>query len=711
MVDPETVARPEAVAVRSTSPIVVDGRLDEAGWAAAHLITQFYQAQPTPGAPASEHTVARILYDDRNLYIGAFCYDSDPTGLVVKTLERDYPDVLSEEMDSFGVTLDTFLDRRNSFIFFVNPRGGLKDGQGFNDGRSRDYGWDGIVHVRTTVHDSGWAVEIAIPWKTLRFDPSRTDQEWGINLLRRIRRKNEVAYWAPLDRRDRFFRMSRAGTVHGLPTVPRSRNLTLTPYVLAGRAAGSTLAEEDLGNEFEGGFDVKFGVTPRVTLDLTVNTDFSQVEVDQERVNLTRFPLFFPERRDFFLENSGIFTLGDVDGGPGSPRMGTSTRDFTLFHSREIGLLQGNPITLLAGGRVTGRAGGFEFGALDVQTGRFQDHPPENFGVVRLRRNILGSSDVGFLLANRIATDDPTGLVYNRSYGADANLRVAGGLFINTYIAGSNTGGETDEAARLSVGWRDRLWDVSAMVRHVGDDFTPGIGFIRRRGIRQAYATFGLHPRPPVRSILEVNPFVEGHYITDLDGTLLTRAATAAFGVSFTDGSNLSVRYTDRYELLEEPFVVRAGSVVPIGEYRFGEWLGSVSSNEAKRLSGSVAVSGGGFFDGSRFTVAGTTRLQASYHLTVDLEAEHNHVTAGGGSFDADLFSGKIKYAFTTTLYLGAFVQYNADVDQIVTNVRFHFIHAPLSDFFVVYTERYDVAHSAVLERFITAKLTKLFAF
>lgn len=700
--DPEKMPRPVTRVVRATSPIEVDGRVDEPAWAQAVAITQFIQAQPATGAPATERTEVRLVYDDSRLYISAVCYDSDPTALIIKTIERDYPGVLSEDMDTFGVSFDTFLDRRNSFLFFVNPRGGIKDGQTFNDGTTRDYNWDGIIDVRTTIHDSGWTVEIAVPWNTLRFDPARDGQSWGVNFSRRIRRKNEVSYWAPLERRDRIFLMSRAGTLHDLPRVPRSRNLTVKPFALARRSTGANLAA-DTGNAADGGVDVKFGITPQTTLDLTFRTDFSDADVDQEQVNLTRFAVFFPEQREFFLENSGTFTLGDVTA-PGAPRSGTSLRDFTLFHSRSIGLLFG-------GGRLTGRAGAFEFGALTVQSQSVEGDPAENFGVVRLRRNFLGNADLGFLFTNRQPTGHSAGGLYRRSFGTDLNMRVAQYLFLSSYVALTRTPGAGDETARLAVGWRDRLWNASGMIRHVGADFAPGMGFIRRTGIRQWYGTLGAHPRVPVAGVLEINPFGEADYVTDLQGNRLTWDGTLGLGVTFRDGGSLSLRYNDRRELLDQPFRVRREATIPVGDYQVREASASYTASDARIISGSIGVSGGGYYDGSRFSIDGRLSWQPDYHLTMDASATRNLLSVQDTSFTADLYTARLKYAYTTTLYVGAFVQYNADTDQLVTNVRLNFIHAPLSDFFLVFTERRDLAADVVLERFVTVKVTRLLAF
>jgi hypothetical protein len=708
-IDPDTAPRPRAHASPASTPIVVDGRLDEEAWQEAEPLKGFVQSIPDAGYPATEVTEVRILYDDENLYIGATCYDSKPEALVVKTLERELPGFSSHEMDMFNVYPDTFFSRKNSFTWLINPQGAYRDGQTFDDSRNLDYGWDGVAYVKTEVGDYGWAVEMAIPWRTLRFDPTREGQVWGVNFMRRVRRRNEESFWAPLDRRDRGHRMSKAGTLDGLPTVKPGRNMMFTPFALAKRGSGDAVPEVDLGSSFDAGLDFKYGITPRMTLDLTYRTDFSEVEVDQERVNLTRFPLFFPEKRDFFLENSGTFQFGDVR--ERSYRTGSSLRNFTLFHSRRIGLMGGRPVPIIGGGRLTGHAGDFEIGVLDVQTRAFEAVPPENFAVFRIRRTLKGNSDVGFMFGNRQATDD--GGLYNRSIGIDANIKLLGGMIINSYFALTQEPGKegNNRAARVAVGWRDRLWDTTAFYRQIGDDFNPGIGFVRRRDIRHAYATFGAHPRPQIPFVLELNPYVEGHYITDLKDVLQTRTGTMGLQVSFLDGGSLNLTYRDRFERLDEPFVVVPEAVVPAGSYSFGEASIRYNSNRGRPVSGTINVSKGGYFDGSRSSIEGNIRLEANYHLALELSASRNNFTVQGRPFTADVYGAQIKYSYSTNLFFGAYVQYNASTDQLVTNLRMNFVHAPLSDLFVVYNERRDMTGGFLQERYLTVKLTRLFEF
>jgi len=709
--NPESRPRPELRAAR-VQGIRIDGRMDEPAWASVPPITEFIQSEPDEGLPASQRTEVRVAFDGTNLFIGAEMFDTDPAGIVPGGLERDSPGILFEEMDALGVTLDTYLDRRSSFIFFVNPVGGIKDGQGTDDGRYRDYGWDGVVDAKARMHERGWTVEMAIPWRTLRFDPTLPDQRWGLNLMRRIRRRNEVSYWAPLDRRNRIFLMSQAGVVSGLGKLPAGRNMSVKPFALASHAGGTAVVGDARGSDADGGVDLKWGITPNLTMDLTWRTDFSQVEVDQQQVNLTRFPVFFPELRTFFLENSGTFTFGDLDGGPGGPRLGSSIRDLTLFHSRQIGLKSGSPVPLLGGARLTGQAGGFEFGVLNVQSEELPSRasPAENFSVLRVRKRVLTNSDVGFILTNRDATDSTSAA--NQVAGVDANLTLGGKVFINTYIAGTRHREEGDRAARFSIGLRDRLWNTSASIRQVGANFNPGIGFVRRRAIRETYATVGLHPQPHIPHVLEVNPWVEFTNTTNLSGELETRETQGGLAFDFNDRSTLSFGTLRTFERLSSPFKVRQGVSIPAGDYTFTTASTRYQSSQGHALSGSVSASTGGYYDGTRTTFTGGFRWQPDRHLVLDVDATHNAVTAQGTSFTADLYSARVQYAWSTTLTSSAFVQVNADTDEMITNLRIDYIHAPLSDLYLLLTERRSLAGSKpTLERFLTVKVTRLLLF
>ncbi len=705
-IDVEAAPRPEAHAVRTANPILVDGILDEPVWLQAQILGDFVQSRPEAGMPATYRTEARIVFDENNLYIGVKLWDPEPGRAVIPSLEQDFE---SGNSDIFGITLDTFFDRRNAFMFLVNPKGAVKEAQDFDDSRQENAAWEGIFTVKTHIEEDGWTVEWAIPFTTLRFDPDRIPQDWGMNMMRRIRRLNEESYWAPLDRRDRIHKMSKAGTLRGLEGVRSGRNLVVKPYAVASRLVGVASSENAWTQD--AGLDLKYGLTSRLTLDATLRTDFSQVEVDQERVNLTRFSLFFPERRDFFTENSGVFSFGDIS--ERNYRSGSSLSRFTLFHSRRIGLdASGHEIPILGGGRVTGRAGGFEIGALDMQTRATLGLPAENFGVLRAKRTIEGLGDVGAIFINRQASDG-TGS-FNRTYGVEANLAPHPYLRINSYLSGVDDAATgADWAGRIWIGWRDPLWNVSASAKQVGDDFIPRVGFVRRRGVREGYATVGVHQRPvQIPWLNEVNPFVEVDYVTDLDGRLLTRQVTGSLDVSYRAGGAFGIDVTNVFERLDAPFSVREGAVVPAGDHEFRTVALSANTSAGRALSGRVRVSRGGYFNGDRSSVSVSGVWRVDYHLALDFSAERNAITLPGlETFPASVYGGRATFAASTRFFTSAFVQYNALTNEVVSNVRLNYVHAPLSDLFLVFTERRDRSGATPPDRLLSLKVTRAFAF
>ncbi len=707
-VNPEHVPRPMLSALRIAEPIRIDGRLDEPAWLRADSATDFITALPRDGYPASERTVARVLIDGEYLYIGAYMYDSQPGRLYSPGLEQDFD---THDADLFSVMLDAFMDRQNGIMFALSPAGALFDAQSFNDSREVNRSWEGVIETKTMVYEDGWAAEMAIPLRTLRFRTG-VDQDWGLNFGRRVRRLNEDSYWAPLQRQFRVHKASRAGTLTGLRQLRQGRNLTIKPYVSGGNLGGTARdALGETGGDVDVGLDLKYGLTSRLTLDLTALTDFSQVEVDQEQVNLTRFSLFFPEKRDFFLENDGIFTLGDVT--ERNTRTGSSPRDFKLFYSRAVGLSRDRrPLPILGGARLSGRAGNTEIGLLDMQTRASGSSPAENFAVARLRQNFGSTADVGLLFVNRQGTSEEATDQYNRSLGLDANFRLLRYMLVNTYLAATDDPlAEGDRTSGfLQVAWRDPLWNTSAFVKHVGDGFNPSVGFIQRTDLRQAFATFGAHPQPDLPKIQEINPFVDVSAVENLDGVLETRWVSPGLAVSFADGGILNIGYEDRFERLLEPTRI-AGVQLAAGDYEYGTFSAQYTASGARRLAGTIGVSKGDFFDGERTSLTARAEFRPSPHLGIEAFGQRNDVTLGGTGAQADIVGGRIRYAASTRLFASAFVQYIESTDELVTNIRVNFIHAPLSDVFLVFTERRSLGTDVVADRVLTLKVTKLFAF
>lgn len=705
-VNPETAPRPATRAVKASGPIIIDGRIDEPAWDSAEVLTDFVQQLPNTGEPAVFRTAVRVLYDADHLYIASVNFDPHPELAITVGLERDF---VSSNSDIFGLVLDTFNDKRNSFLFIVNPKGAVRDEQTFNDSRNIVEAWDGIISVRTAQQDSSWTVEMMIPLTTLRFDASRDPQTWGLNFIRRVRRVNETSYWAPLERQYRLHRMSKAGTLEGLSGLKQGRNLQIKPYALTANSAGAQVPASALGSQGDIGGDIKYGLTPALTLDLTYNTDFSQVEVDQQVVNLTRFGVLFPERREFFIENSGSFTFGDV--AERNYRMGAALRDFTLFNSRQIGLTaDGLPIPIAGGGRITGRVAGWELGLLGMQTRLAGSTPAEQFSVARVRRNLFGNSDVGILFAIREASDTAS---FNRSLGIDANIRPFGNLIINSYLARTDASEATSDggAGRLSVAYRGRLWNTSAMYKRVSANFDPGIGFVRRRDFQQRYATAGIHARPQWRGIQELNPYVEFDYFSDYDGRPQSHTVTTGLDISFKPDAELKLEVSDWFDRLDRPFTPFAGRSIPVGSYAFRNAQVSYTTTQRYRVYGNAGVTVGEYYDGTRQAYNGGVTWRPRYDVSFEGTYQRNDVVLASGRFQADLAGLRVKYAWSTTLFGSTFIQYNSQTKTVVTNARLAWRYAPLSDVFLVYTERQNTATSVRNERTIALKVTRMMAF
>ena len=710
--DPLSAPRPRIEAHYTNQHIKVDGILDEIAWHTADSTDGiFWQTQPNQGAPSSERTVIRIVYTEENLFIGAVLYDSEPHKIIAAGLEQDYQ---THNSDILGIAIDTYLDRQNAFLFAINPAGAVFDAQAFNDQAFINVAWEGIIDVKTSINEKGWIVEMAIPMTTLRFNKSEGTQDWGLNFSRRIRRRAEDSNWAPLPRQSRLYKMSQAGTLSGLKNLKQGRNLTLKPYATTTRAqdeAGTTGKAAQF--EASSGFDVKWGITPQLTLDLTAFTDFSQVEVDEQQVNLTRFSLFFPERRDFFLENDGIFNYSDVR--IRNYRTGSGPHNFKLFHSRKIGLNDKEPVPIRAGARLTGRVGQYDIGFLNMQTGDKDTLSAENFTVARIRKNVLNNSDIGLLFTNRQETGGTANAAFNRAMGIDANFRVLQNMLINTYFAATaepDVNGDKTMGA-MQVAWRDPLWNTSVLLKSVGENFNPGIGFVKRKAMRQAYATVGAHPQPAIPGLFELNPYIEVDYYSDLSWRLESREITPGLQIGFLNGSSLSLTHSTYFELLSEQDDI-LGVTLPAATYRFGSASVRYRSAPGRQIVWDAAIGKGQFYDGDRTSINGSIALRPTTKLFVQGSFEKNKLSFGGENVDANLLGLRLRYGHNTRTFLSAFLQYNQIEEELTSNVRFNFIHAPLSDIFLLFQEQRSFAGSgpaAILDRIVTLKMTKLFAF
>ena len=702
-------------AAQAQGPITLDGRLDEASWAGAPLATNFIQNDPREGEPATHDTEVRLLYDDRAIYIGVFARDPEPAKIIVNELRKDFN---TGSADGFQLVIDTFRDERNGYQFAINPAGAKWDSQMSNEGRDQNANWDGIWDVGTRIGEDGWYAEIEIPFKTLKFGPEQL-QTWGINFQRRLRRYNENSYWSPLRRQWQLSRVSVAGSYEGLQGLRPGANVRVKPYALANF---NKVATNTVDPDYDAGFDVKYGVTTGLTWDFTVNTDFSQVEADEQQINLTRFNLFFPEKRDFFLENSGVFQFGTSSqqgGGGGGGGRQNASQDMIFFFSRQIGLSStGEAIPILGGTRLTGRVGGWSVGALNIQQQDKDASPATNFTAARLRKDVLANSDIGVMFLNKEQSGDG----YNRAFGGDANFRFFRDFNLNFAAAKSaspqeKVPGEGDDwYSKSSFSYRDNFWETRGMYQTIGSRFNDEMGFVPRVGVDNAEYHVGTHIRPQrFRSWMrETYPHFQIENFTRRNGGgLESRYMDWHWPVTFQNSTFIEVGANPTTEVIDERFVInsRRNVYVDPGRYDFKEYFVLANTNSAAPLSMNLRYGNGEFYDGYRrnYTVGGTFRLNE--HLNVSLSDQINDIDLVSGSYVTHLVTSRVNVYFTTKVFVNALVQYNTDTNQWSSNVRLDIIHRPLSDIYLVYNERRDYRSGDLISRAVIAKMTYLLAF
>ena len=633
---------------------------------------------------------------------------------------------------------DTFYDRRNGLGFSTNPLGALSDYQITNEGNPNQ-DWNPIWNVRTGRFEGGWTVEMEIPFKSLRYRPGPL-QVWGVQLRRAIRRKSEYAYITQIpisvggSGPAGIFRVSAAATLVGLEVSDSGMSLEIKPYGIGGVSTDLTVAppvRDAADGDF--GVDLKYGLTHSLTADLTYNTDFAQVEVDEQQVNLTRFSLFFPEKREFFLEGRGIFNFarGGVSrspGGGGSRRGGGGGGGFrgggdvpTLFFSRRIGLQAGAVVPILGGGRVTGKVGAFDVGALTIQTDELGTEVElVNFTAVRLRRDILRRSSIGAIFTNRSVS--VVGEGSNQAYGVDGVFSFYDNVEVITYVAKTETPGlrGRDLSYQGRFSYNGDRYGLTADHLVVEDHFTPEVGFVRRDNFRRTNLSGRFSPRP--RSIESVRQFtVEGHidyFLTADAGRLETRLRVARFNTEFENSDRFRVDFTNAYELLEEPFEIAPDLTVPVGGYSFSDIEASYAFGAQRRASGRFSVRVGSFWSGDIKVVGYTQgRVEILEQFSVEPSVSVNWIDLPEGSFRTELARLRLTYSFTPRMFFSGLVQYNSNGDSLSTNLRLRWEYSPGSELFIVYTDDRDTdpfllnRFSELRNRGFVVKATRLFRF
>ena len=727
---PEVIARNEAgqATVRATrleGDFVVDGALEERVYQTVPSISGFIQVEPAAGEPESERTEAWVFFDEANVYVAARLWDSAPESRwVVNEMRRDSFNILQNENVSFA--FDTFYDRRNVVIFNITPIGGRMDGQGTNE-RNWNGDWNPIWEVRTGRFDGGWTFEARVPFKSLQYRPGRR-QVWGFQMRRQVRWKNETSYLTRLDRalaQMGVFQASQAASLVGLEVPRAGRPLEIKPYLIgdiaSDRTAAPTITNDPGGNI---GIDViKYGLTQNLTADFTVNTDFAQVEADEQQVNLTRFSLFFPEKREFFLENQGTFAFGTGGGfGPG----GGSPDAPILFYSRQIGLYGGHEVPIRLGGRLTGRTGAFTLGLLNIHTADepTSGAPGTGFTVARLKRDVLRRSSIGAIFTHRSESIVSPADGSNQAYGVDATFAFYDNLSINGYWARTQTTAvSADSSYSGQLRYNGDRYGASAEHLFIDKLFSPEIGFVRRRDMRKNAGSLRFSPRPA--SIEAIRKFSwEGtfNYITDASGVLETRDGAGLFSIEFENSDRFQLSYSSTYDFLKQPFPIAPGVIIPVGGYDFHNTQVGYNFGAQRRVSGNVLVEHGTFYDGTKTTLTagrggpfGGGRIEITPQLSVEPGLSLNWVTLPQGRFTTTLVTTRTTYTMTPLMFASALVQYNSSNSTLSANVRLRWEYRPGSELFVVYNEGRDTltphGFPELANRSFIVKVNRLFRF
>ena len=721
--DPE--GRATVRAVRLTETLAIDGVLDETMYNTVESFSGFIQQVPDEGAPATERTEVWVFFNDNNIYVSARLWDSAPESQwVANEMQRDSFQLINNE--NFSVVFDTFYDRRNGLAFLVNPLGGIFDYEITDEGRpNRD--WNPVVDIQTGRFDGGWSVEMEIPFKSIRFRPG-LEQVWGLQLGRRIRWKNEYAYLTPvaISAGPGLFRLSAAGTLAGLEVPSGNRKFEIKPYAI-GSLATDRNASPAITNELDGnaGVDLKYGITQNLTADFTYNTDFAQVEVDEQQVNLTRFSLFFPEKREFFLESSGTFDFGQsvrfgTNAGPGGGRRGGgffgSSNAPTVFFSRRIGLEGGQTVPILGGGRLTGKAGDFTVGALNIQTDDDLSGTAvsTNFTVMRIKRDILRRSRIGGIFTGRSAsTKGPGG---NQVYGLDAAFSFYDNVNFTGYYTKSQTSGlvGNDDSYQAAFTYNGDLYAFQLDHLLVGDNFNPEIGFMRRDDFRRTYTAAQYSPRPQnLEAIRQLTWRGTLDYTTGAStGLIETRVSQLSFNMEFENSDQFNLDVQDNYELLENPFQITPDVAIPIGGYGFSDYYVSYGLGTQRLISGTVSLQRGGFFSGD-ITALGYRRgrVEITRQFSISPGISINKIDLPQGRFTTKLITSRLTYTLTPRMFFGGLLQYNSSTNSLNSNLRLRWEYQPGSELFVVYNDVRDTelrSTPLLQNRAFIIKFTKL---
>ena len=690
--------------VRTDEPIRIDGVLDEAVWRNTPHIGDFIQNDPYPGKPPTEQTEVRLAFDDNSLYIAVRCLDSKPETILSTTMARDGRPF---DDDSLEIVIDPFHDRRSGYYLQLNAAGSMSDGR-IIENRLADVSWDGIWNARTRIDERGWIAELEVPFKTLSF---RQDVgTWGFNIERTIARVNEESRWTGAVLDSTIHAVSRGGDIEGLEGLSQGIGLDIKPYGLAGVNRDATRTDR-VKPKAEAGADVFYRITPNLLSSTTINTDFAETEVDTRQINLTRFSLFFPEKRAFFLEEAGVFQFG-------LPASGTT---MLPFFSRRIGLVGGETVPILFGEKLTGKIGRLELGLLDVMTRDSDVAPSENFVVGRAKYGFWRQSYVGGIFTH----GEPTGLTDNSLGGADILLATSNfmgkrkNFDVAAYVVQTNTPGipNRDFSYGGQIRYPNDRWNFGYSWQEIGENFDPKLGYVRRRGVRINSLNSRFAPRPRGhRYIRQISfDFDFNDYYSTLENSLESRTYSfSPFALLFHSGHQLNYTVSHNTEQLFRPFGIHTGIQIPTGRYSFVRHSISTVGPTNKMYTYRLGYNRGGFYTGSSDELTGSVSWRKSAHITTALEMRQYWVRLAQGSFDTSLVLVRFNYFFSPRLSVTNFVQYDTDSRNIGLQSRLRWIIQPGQEVYFVLNHEWQenpMDRFEALRTDIRAKLNYTFRF
>lgn len=704
---------------RITEIIVIDSKLDEPAWKKVTFSEQFQQFEPGNGSSPTESTKIACLYDAQNLYFGICCFDSEPEKIVRSELRRD---ANMDNEDFFEIVLDTYSDKRSAFYFIFNSYGNKRDARLSEEGRNFNPNWDGIWSCSASVTENGWTAELAIPWKTLRFNPADSIF-FGVNFGRMIRRKNEHLNWKHVPRElggFGLFRLSMAGRVGPFVGIKTGGNIEFQPYLLSGLQkdvqTGFSFRKE---NDF--GLDLKWNLASNFVSDFTYNTDFAQVEADQEQVNLTRYSLYYPEKREFFLEGAELFTVSSD--GTYSNGAVASSEPLMLFYSRRIGIYESYQVPLWGGVKMTGRLGPTTLGFMNMQT-RAATRTSEgiktqidgaNFSIFRFRHDVGERSSLGLIFTNKYISEtgyDNFLLALDHHFAVTQNFTVSS-ILSRTYNADSlNT---DNDALYLKLQFVSDRFQSSIDYKGIESNFNPEMGFIRRSGVQRTTGSFYFTPRPSKKSsIRKYELGVNSVYVTNQEGVLYDRQNTLKIGETLQSSERIWFTFSHDYELLPYNWEIRPGYTIQQGVYEGKSVSAWFYSNVSKPFYATLYLNYSDYWGGSISTFNTTLQYNQISHLRLHSSAAFNRISLPEVDFNTFTISNRIIYAFSTRLFVKAYIQYNSDRLQFDdrekwnVNLLLRYTYRAGSDFYLVYNQEQLLGNSMneIMNRTFLAKFT-----